>query len=328
MTFAAAPWAVDGARTGAALARRASFAALSESEGIVGRADLKVSELSVPGNGLLISAGNAVILNRYQDSPNESYVAANEGVHEVLSTEMPGAQATPKSYLVLVTIGDKEFSQVGHPWMDSEVLDPAEAADYVYVRPFILECPAGTKSFAELNLDYPAIALARLDIPASTTTITNAMITDLRKLARPRVHEELIVVNGFTASDLDTVSPSWEVWPAVSQAIDIPAWASVAKINGFFESAMISKAIDCAMRVAIVGGSNTSAQRFNRSAPTAGSDRAGMNIAGTINVASIAGTTKTFRMEGQTITSASNDGLTADGLTSASLRIRFEEAPV
>ena len=57
MTFNHAAWAIDGATINSALARTQAYAANSGQQGIVQLGDLKVTELAVAGNGLLISAG-------------------------------------------------------------------------------------------------------------------------------------------------------------------------------------------------------------------------------------------------------------------------------
>lgn len=328
MTFSSAPWAIDGAKTGANLARRATYAAVGDVEGLVTKTDLKVSQLAVPGNGLLISGGNAIVLNRYQQSINESYVVANPDTHQVLPVDMPAVSATAKSYLVLVTIGDPEFSQVGHPWMTSDKLSEDEAPDYVYARPFLLPCNPGTTSAAGLGLTYPAYALARLDIPANTATITDSMLTDLRKMARPRVSEEVFFARGGTANPLNTVTPAFETWGGAPQSVAIPKWATLAKIDGWVESAIISKATIGDLRVNIVGRAASDVTPFNRSTPANGTDRTGMNFGGKIDVTAVAGSTRTIQLEGRVASAASSGGLTTDGYTSMMIRVRFEEIPV
>lgn len=331
MTFFPAPLAVDGARLKSAHMRRGTYASTSGVEGLVERVDLKVSQDVTPGPRLLISPGNAILLNRYQDTINESYVVSNEGTHLVGPESMPTAQTGAKSYLVLITIADFAFSQSGHPWAPSSI-DPEDAPDYQYVRPFILPCPAGTTSFEQLALDFPAYALARLDIPSGATTITNAMITDLRAMARPRTSEEILFKVATGSNYLNAISPTFEAWAAMHTGIKIPKWASVAKISGYVESAIAHKATNGAIRVNIVGAGATAITPFDRSTPsgTGGTptDRTGINFGGVVNVASVAGTTRTVQIEGTVNSAASQNGLEQDVFTSSMIRIRFEEAPV
>lgn len=329
MTFSHAPLAVDGALLPSRLFRRAQFVATSGAEGIAQRGDLKARALPVPGRGLIISAGNAVLLNRYQTGINESYTVANPDDHEMTAVEMPAAQPSAKSYLVCVTVGDPEFDQVGHPWMPSTDLAEGEAEDYQYVRPWLVECPSTTTKFSQLGLAYPAYAVARLDIPANTTTVTDVMFKDLRNIARPRAQEETSYVNLATgaADSLSAVLPAFEYWISNGPTLEIPSWASIARIDGWIESVVITKAVNSRIRVAVNGTSLATDQvPINRSAPTSGSDRIGANFGGVIDVSSVAGTTKQFRLEGTNFSTASKDGLAGDEWTSSHMRIRFEEA--
>jgi hypothetical protein len=102
-----------------------------------------VSELAVPGVGLLISPGVGLVLNDYQDDPNEVYVVSNPGSHTITALEMPAANPSAKHYIVAVVVGDPDFSQAGHPWMGSD--DPPLGAEstFQYVRPTIIEVAAG-----------------------------------------------------------------------------------------------------------------------------------------------------------------------------------------
>jgi hypothetical protein len=329
MTFLASPLAVDGARLTSGLVRKGIYAGNGGSEGLVERIDLKVSQLATPGQGLLISAGNAVVLNRYQSVINEAYIAANPDVHTVLASQMPTSQPSAKSYLVLVTIGDQEFSQVGHPWMPAERLDPVDAVTYQYVRPFIVECPAGTTSFSQLNLNYPAYALARLDVPAGQTTITNAMITDLRKMARPRTEEAWFVTNSSIADGISTAEPFFEQWPNVAYHVDIPRWASVAKMIVTYEGIVITPgAINGHAKIRLGAVGDTPLTTINRTGPASGSDRTGLTISGKVDIApQYAGTGQdVYVMAGLTSSSYANR-LATDAATSITVRVRFEEAP-
>lgn len=337
MTFYNAPWALDGATISSALARRAQYAAMSGAEGIVNAADLKVSQLAVAGNGLLISAGNAAITNRYETDPNETYTIANPGVHTILSTEMPSSQPTAKSYLVLITVGDPEFSQVGHPWMTSDVLDPSEAADYVYVRPWLLQVAAGTTSFDGLGLNYPALALARIDIPANTTTITNAMITDLRTMARPRSLEVISNITGFSFYNMESapVDGTYVTFGG-SWSMNIPKWATSASITGWIAGIAVDGTKGAAGDIrATITGAGSSPSTFydeNNEAATAGNwQRVTHNVGGKIAIPSaIRGTAQTvkFEAENRPAVDVNHRSFWVDSQSTSLIRVRFEETPV
>src|SRR5688500_10553754 len=117
MTFENTAWAINGALLGSSLARRAEYAAVGGAEGVVQKNDLKVTQLAVPGVGMLIEAGVGLVNNQYQTIPNETYVVSNPSTHTIPSASMPGASGSARSFLVTVVVGDKDFSQTGHPWM-------------------------------------------------------------------------------------------------------------------------------------------------------------------------------------------------------------------
>jgi hypothetical protein len=226
MTFNKAAWAIDGARTSAALARTEAYANSGGRSGIVRPMDLRVQPLAVPGNGLRITSGSAVILNHYLSTPDESYVVVNPSTHTVPSASMPAAIPSVGYYLVCAVVGDPEFNQSGHPYMPSTPIPEELAADYEYVRIVIVPCSAGTTSFEQLGLNYPAYALARLEIPSNTTTITSGMIVNLRTLARARTERTLMDVATPGGVQLTTGTPM--VFPGPVTSLYVPPWATHA----------------------------------------------------------------------------------------------------
>jgi hypothetical protein len=233
MTFNNAPWAVDGARTTAALARQAVYSSGAKDSGIVKPGDLKVLPLAVPGNGLRITAGAANVLNWYQTSPSEAYTVSNPSTHTVLAADMPAAVPATSYYLVCVVVGDPEFNQSGHPFMPSDIA-PEEAADFDYVRVVVVPCSSTTTRFEQLGLDYPAYALARLAVPPSTTTITGAMITDLRQLSQPRSDRQVLYGNP-PGQTFGAQMDEWAQMPLFQPYVHIPDWAThctiIANLN-------------------------------------------------------------------------------------------------
>lgn len=301
MTFENTAWAIDGALLGSSLARRAEYAAVGGAEGIVQKDDLKVTQLAVPGVGILIEAGVGLVNNQYQTNPNETYVVSNPSTHTVPSGEMPGSSGSPRSFLVVIVVGDPDFSQTGHPWMLATDPPLGEEESFEYVRPTLVEVAAGTKT---LDVTYPALVLARIDIPASTTTITNAMITDLRKLARPRQSQEIFPSPGGTytnASPRRISGSSYADWGAAdfSPSVLVPSWATraivVTSVNGV-------RVTDTSANVS--GGLRTQLGTVSGPAtlfdyPTGvGALRDNLQTAGTYDVSAIAGTTVTLKVEG------------------------------
>lgn len=226
MAWDSVPWFVGGgAQHSPEVARLLAYAATSGAEGIVDVGDLKVSPLAVPGGSVRVSPGAAIIRDRTSGAGNQSYVArmATEDTIAVSPTGSGGG----RSDLVVARIEDPFVA--GAPWQDPT--DPT-VGPYVYTR-IIPNVPAGTKDVKSLNLGYSAIPLARIDLPASTGTVQASHIVDLRKVARPRRDRQLrtTALSQGNTDALTIYSPIGnERWPDVTYTLDIPEWATAAKV--------------------------------------------------------------------------------------------------
>lgn len=301
MTFDSAAWAINGPLLSASLARRALYAN-SRTSGIVQKDDLKVTQLGTPGVGVLIAAGVGLVLNKYQTTPNETYVTNNPGTHTIPSGQMPPSNPSAKSWIVAIVIGDPDFSQAGHPWMLATDPPDGTVDTFAYVRPTLIEVSAGATTIP--GAAYPHLVLARIDIPANTTTITNAMITDLRKLANPRQEQQIFVGNPWTNASPQYIpsGTAFADWGAGQFApnVTIPVWAKravlVASINGVVlvdSSVNISGSIRTQLG-SVVGPSTV----FDLPVGRVGTQRDNFQTAGTYDVSAIAGTTVAIRLEG------------------------------
>lgn len=330
MTFDNAPWALDGARIPSRLARTASYIESGGVEGVIGQADLKVTPLAVPGVGVLVSAGAAILLNRYQTTPNQSYAVSNPGTHTVDAVDMPPANPSAQSHLVCVTIGDPEFSQSGHPWMTSTPIPDNEKETFQYVRVFVIpNVPAGTTSFKQLNQNYPAYALARIDVPANTSTITSSMIVDLRKLAKPRSQEVMLVNPAVGDNTLDTVRPSWEMFGG-GWDVFVPEWATTAKLQAWVQGILNISDGSGEIAMAFFNLAYTPGVPINEPVPRTSStdtnDRKAYTCAGEVAIPSnMRGATQHIEIVAHTMGAGSNGFLLTNASTSSVLRIRFEE---
>jgi hypothetical protein len=245
MALTSAPWALDGARTPASVARLAARAAVKQS-GIINPGDMKVLPLAVPGDGVRISSGGAVLENRYELDVNQAYVI------EATSEEILGADdnftgivgnGTTQSHLICVSIGDPQYTTAGHPWftevMKSDLAaNPETALDFQYVRPWVIKnVPSTTVRVEDLGAPpaYPIYALARIDVPAGSGSITSGMIVDLRKVVNPRSE---IAQWSVPISTPDTLSVpaafTYETWPDNSESsVYVPKWATRVYVNAF-----------------------------------------------------------------------------------------------
>lgn len=300
MTFDNAPSAIDGALLSSALIRRAQYAD-QPIQGVVKKGDLKVTQLGTPGVGVQIAPGVGLVLNKYQTTPNETYVVSNPGVHTIPSGDMPASNPSDKSYIVAVVIGDPDFSQTGHPFMAPSDPPVGEEQTFEYVRVRVIEVSAGATT---LSGAFPALPLARIDVPASTTTITNAMITDLTSLAQVRQSQEIFVGQPWTNGAPVRIpsGSSYGDWGPGQflPSVKVPSWATraimVVSINGIkLTDASVNASGGVRAQMGTVVGPATSWDVDNSSS---GAVRLNLQCAGEYNVASIAGTTVNLRVEG------------------------------
>lgn len=347
--FTSAPWALDGARTPASIARLGERAAVKES-GIINPGDLKVLQLAVPGDGVRISSGGAVLENRYEADVNQSYVA--EALAEVIldSTDNFSSilgQGVTRSHLICVTIGDPNYSVAGHPWLttamqDALEADPATALDFQYVRPWVIKnVPAGVARVEDLPSPptFPCYALARLDVPNGSGSITSGMIVDLRNVVNAR---QKTVQTNTAISVPDTLSVAtaftYYTWPNNSDtSIYIPKWATkvyaTGFINGFVQGSDLD--VDAPVRIALRKADNTFVAATQQSVYHTeaaflpkGTDKVVL-LAGPISIpVAQRGTTCRFSTEASLASTSQNARIATTTRTSVSMTLRFVEEAV
>jgi hypothetical protein len=151
-------------------------------EGITEGDDLKVTALSTPGTSVKVSDGSGVVRGK-ANTFQGSYAVCNIGTPTVAIAATGGS---PRSDMVVLRVLDPEYEGTLNP-----AVDQIEFFDIVSnVSSTATQVPAG----------YTAIPLARIDIPASTSVITNAMITDLRQCANPRRQRDIYIVSPTSMS--------------------------------------------------------------------------------------------------------------------------------
>ena len=224
MAMERVPYLVGGGFEHSAEVMRAMLAAsTSGAEGIVNAGDFKVQPLSVPGTSVRVAPGNALIRNSYGGGGAQTY-ACRAGSETEVPIEATGS-AGSRTDLIVARIDD--------PTYQGGAFDPLtfEAARFEVIQ----GVPASTKTVAGLGLSYPAIALARVKLPASTGTVTAAMITDLRSVALPRIQRHLFTHN-LSNEETDSINPPvgdemGEAWPNVFWEFSIPTWATRVRVR-------------------------------------------------------------------------------------------------
>lgn len=201
-------WAITGVPIPASTMRAVSY---DGDEGVRGPGQLKVLPLAVPGGSVRVMPGVADVLNRYMADPIDSYrvVQRSQQTVPVVATGSGGGRTD----LIVARVRDPEFV-AGAAGVTFEVIQgvPASSgAEYVEA------------------LSYPALALARVTIPASTATITAGMITDLRRLARPRTSPWR---RASTAPGTGSLTSTTRVrWPNIVHQVPVPSWATHVNVK-------------------------------------------------------------------------------------------------
>ncbi|MFJ4684705.1 hypothetical protein [Streptomyces sp. NPDC088789] len=181
-------------------------------QGVTEGNDLKVREWSTPGAGVRVGDGSAVVQGAAWGQGSYTQYNVGDAAVPVAPT---GAAA--RSDLICLRVEDPEYEGNRHPATDD--------IGYFHIVPGVSSTTRTTPA------GMTAIPLARLDIPANTATITNAMITDLRRIANPRRERTLYTAYPSSLSRLVAQNGQWYDWPAAARwKVPIPKWATHAKL--------------------------------------------------------------------------------------------------
>lgn len=221
-------WAIDGGEIPASNARTVLFQATGGARGVALPNDMQVKQLPTAGPSIVINPGSCVMPNDYINAFNgggQSY-GIQLDAPVTLAVPATGSSGGATRY-VIARVNDPEFSGV----------TPPNPVTYKYDSYHVV---------SSLPTTYPYVPLAKIVQPASTTNITQAMITSLRKVANPR-EDTLVFPNPFIAGD-DTgyalelnsrlAYPAGEWFPNRGgrnnngmHYVDIPLWASRMQIR-------------------------------------------------------------------------------------------------
>jgi hypothetical protein len=184
-------------------------------EGITEGDDLKVTQLGTPGGGVQVAEGSGVILGRVSAFQG-TYAARNQGSETVTIAATGGS---PRSDMVILRVEDPEYEGT---------LDPA--TDDINYFQVISNVSSSATTIPDGRTGIP---LARIDIPASTSTITNAMIVDLRQIAQPRRERSQYVHSPTgTSTAINNSNGTYSYFSTeAGWTIAIPSWASKAIVS-------------------------------------------------------------------------------------------------
>lgn len=222
MTMENIPWALLGGITSASLARMVAYQATGGEEGVAGIGDFVVTQTTVASGNVVVGSGGAVMVNRYPGVKNESYMCRAGDPTNVAVP--PNATGSSRTDMLICRIDDWN-APGGQAVPGSLPTDTVPAAKFQVIT----GVSSSAKKAKDLGLNYPAIALARITVPAGTSAITQAMITDLREKAVPRRKRDLRATAQLAGRDnsLVTTTAVGEQFPNDGLwTVEVPEWAT------------------------------------------------------------------------------------------------------
>ncbi|MER7497131.1 hypothetical protein ABT033_31600 [Streptomyces pharetrae] len=226
MAWDGIPWFVENTAASEETLRLVVEAAVCGGEGIIGPADLRVTALDVPAAAVQVGTGAMIAKRRAAAGGGSQSYAARMPTVEQVDIEAAAVDG-PRSDLIIARVEDPFGGEV---W--PEPADP-EIGPYVFTR-VISDVPAGTTRIQDIEPSSAAVTLARVDLPAGATTVTAAMITDLREMARPRRQSTRRYLYGAwsTPDDLGPIVDVWEAFPlGALWAERVPEWATHVSVH-------------------------------------------------------------------------------------------------
>lgn len=223
MPWDSVPWFTEGGAVHSSeVARLLAYAAFGGAEGVVGSGDLRVRALSSPGAEVQVLPGACAITNRAAGAAYQAYAGR---LPTADSARIAATGVSARSDLIVARV-ENPYSY-GETWPDPT--NP-EAGPYIFTR-VISNVPKTTTRVSQVRPSDSAITLARIDLPANTSSVTQAMITDLREMVSPRRDRRIYTAHVPALSSLTYNDEKWHVWPGDAQwDIDVPPWATRMKI--------------------------------------------------------------------------------------------------
>jgi hypothetical protein len=243
VAFDGVPWAVTGSQLDTFVMREFANFATRDSEGIQLPGHGKVT---ASGTNVSIAAGGLVIRNK--QAGGQSYVGR---IASDTLVPIPPAGAGGASHLIVATVKDPDFS----PWQPWPGGTPANTILFgPYFYPERLTATSTTTKASQL-VSYSAYALARVDMPANTSTVLPGYITDLRSLAQPRTGFAAALMAGPASQDsLLVTDTTYRTFPNNGViGVTIPEWATNCVASISYNQVQASGAGDFQARINLGG---------------------------------------------------------------------------
>lgn len=186
MALQSVPWAIgNGAHNQVEGARLSLYASTGGKGGVMSPADMRVTALPVPGGAVRVHTGGVVVISGYPGASSQAY-AARETSSTDVEIDATGSSGPRTRYLV-VRVHDHQYS--GEPTPEDVQNGPYNEYEWISQDPRTTDLP------------YPVEGIAKVTQPASTATITQDMIEDIRQLAQPQRVEQVFARPRLSSDD-------------------------------------------------------------------------------------------------------------------------------
>ena len=232
-------WSANGAPLSARMAREQLFLSSGGQTGIVHPDSLEVVAQGTPDNTVIIQPGTFVAVATppgaavgYTTAPWQSY---GRSIYDPQVVEIdPTTSSGGRTDVVGILIEDPEFDGTydAEDYTDEELRDIL--MEHRYWRPYVARNVGTSATRPEhfASLRKPFVPLAQINIPRSTGTIENSMITDIRFMAVHRTETNDLISPSGAFENTMNIRPTDTSWQTVYEFdnIQIPQWATGSKI--------------------------------------------------------------------------------------------------
>lgn len=321
------PWGIGGgAVQSARLGRLLAWHSINGLEGVTAATDLAVQALAVAGTSVRVAPGSCGVIARHLGAYQEAYL-------DSLQTERtkainPTSGSGPRSDLVIYRIENPHIS--GEPWPYPDDIPNGPYADVRVIE----GVPNTTVAVTPVNAGWSAIPLARIDIPASTGTITQAMIKDLRKVIgtggnAPGAATPGGTVPGGGDGDVLSTQTAYFPWPGTAtQMVPVPATATVFDLDVTIANVQVLDGDKDGYVRAVFASFPLPERGFTIAWPGATTNGTIVLHYNDIPVpASVRGTTVPVRLDARSLTALGAGKLVAKTTTSITFKFKFQQAP-
>lgn len=296
------------------IARLVLYAATQGGNGVVEPDDLKVLPLAIPGTKVRVTPGAFVALSRFANVQHQSYGGRfpTETEVDVTATSSSG----PRSDMLIARVKDPQYPPFSANPPEDRAVGP-------YVELFLVEGVSPTAETAEeLNLGYPAVELARIDMPVSTATVIESYIKPMRRLVQPRTWTESVSPTppygllGATA---------FTQFPNVAPEVLVPDWATEGLVRVTLSGLSTQPAVRQSGQLrAEFGGVAAKTVAYEYDNDTTKNLRETLVISGTVDVRTMQGTKRAIRVMGMR-NSADPGNLGIDAASNIIYEVTFSE---